>query len=167
MKKRHYISLAILLVGGLVSAAVLGRPRQLPLEECSPEYLRYKDNPGIKASFVKDFPINDTLAVDVLLLEATSDSAWCALLLDFGASEDLINMYKTDKESLVGENISSFFKFNIDKNNIKKRLPKSNPDSRRVIGSHAKRSLCIFMTDKKAEQENISLNELKKLKDEN
>ena len=167
MKKRHYISLAILLVGGLVSAAVLGRPRQLPLEECSPEYLRYKDAPGIKASFVKDFPVNDTLAVDVLLLEATSDSAWCALLLDFGASEDLINMYKTDKESLVGENISSFFKFNIDKNNIKKRLPKSNPDSRRVIGSHAKRSLCIFMTDKKAEQENISLNELKKLKDEN
>ena len=45
MKKRHYISLAILLVGGLVSAAVLGRPRQLPLEECSPEYLRYKDAP--------------------------------------------------------------------------------------------------------------------------
>ena len=83
MKKRHYISLAILLVGGLISAAVLGRPRQLPLEECSPEYLRYKDAPGIKASFVKDFPVNDTLALNVILLQATDSLGWETLKTDF------------------------------------------------------------------------------------
>ena len=170
MKKKSLLTIAIVAVCllALLTGALRLRRHYLPLDgpTCA-LYEKYKDSPGIKASYLRDYPINDTLAVDVTTLQATSDSAWCALLLDFGASEDLIDMYKTDKESLVGENICSFFKFNIDKNNIKKRLPKSNPDSRRVIGSYAKRSLCIFMTDKKAEQENISLNELKKLKDEN
>ena len=83
MKKRHYISLAILLAGFLASAAVLRHPRQLSLEECSPEYLRYKDAPGIRASFVKNFPINDTLAVNVLLLQATDSVGWETLTTDF------------------------------------------------------------------------------------
>lgn len=158
------VTMLLVIVG--VALSILW-PRLFPSSEVSDLYRRYEHNDHIRATEIHDFHINDTLAVETVLLQATTDSAWCALLLDFGASEDLIDMYKTDKESLVGENISSFFKFNIDKNNIKKSLPKSNPDSRRVIGSHAKRSLCIFMTDKKAEQENISLNELKKLKDEN
>ena len=162
MKKRHYISLAILLVGGLVSAAVLGRPRQLPLEECSPEYLRYKDAPGIKASFVKDFPVNDTLAVDALLLQATSDSAWCALLSDFGVPKELIDDYLSEKDHIVKEGLHECMVFYIDRNNPKQRMQYSEPDSRVVIGSHAKRSLCVFMTADTQFKELIFYNELDK-----
>jgi len=164
MKKRHYISLAILLAGFLASAAVLRHPRQLPLEECSPEYLRYKDAPGIRASFVKNFPINDTLAVNVLLLEATSDSAFCALLRDFGEAEDLINLYITNRELFVGEDVNAIEVFCIDKNDTKKHLPRATPGSRLVIGSYKKKSLCVFNVEEKSIKDLISLTHIQNLK---
>ncbi len=85
MKKHHYITLAIVLVGLAVSASFFLFPRQLSPEECSAEFLRYKDVEGIDASFVKDFPVNDTLAVDVTTLQATDSVGWETLKKDFHA----------------------------------------------------------------------------------
>ena len=85
MKKHHYITLAIVLVGLAVSASFFLFPRQLSPEECSAEFLRYKDVEGIDASFVKDFRVNDTLAVDVTTLQATDSVGWETLKKDFHA----------------------------------------------------------------------------------
>lgn len=85
MKKHHYITLAIVLVGLAVSASFFLFPRQLSPEECSAEFLRYKDVDGIDASFVKDFPVDDTLAVDVTTLQATDSVGWETLKKDFHA----------------------------------------------------------------------------------
>ena len=85
MKKHHYITLAIVLVGLAVSASFFLFPRQLSPEECSAEFLRYKDVEGIDASFVKDFPVDDTLAVDVTTLQATDSVGWETLKKDFHA----------------------------------------------------------------------------------
>lgn len=85
MKKHHYITLAIVLVGLAVSASFFLFPRQLSPEECSAEFLRYKDVEGIDASFVKDFPVDDTLAVDVTTLHATDSVGWETLKKDFHA----------------------------------------------------------------------------------
>lgn len=85
MKKHHYITLAIVLVGLAVSASFFLFPRQLSPEECSAEFLCYKDVEGIDASFVKDFPVDDTLAVDVTTLQATDSVGWETLKKDFHA----------------------------------------------------------------------------------
>ncbi len=44
-------------------------PQTLRDDECSPLYQRYCHTPGIEASFVKGFRINDTLAIDATLLQ--------------------------------------------------------------------------------------------------
>lgn len=83
MKKRHYITLAIVLLGLAASASCFLFPRQLPLEECSAELQHYHGVEGIRASFIKDFPINDTLSVDVTTLQATDSASWETLKNDF------------------------------------------------------------------------------------
>ena len=163
MNKRTCITLAIIAVGLAVCAGFFLFPRQLTPEECGALYQRYKDAEGIDASFIKDFPVNDTLTTDALLLEAATDSAWCELLEDFGMSKELIKRYKTDKESLVGNELTSITTFSIDKNNIKKRIPKTELDSRLTIASHAKRSLCIFMTEDINIKETLFSIEIKKI----
>ena len=51
-------------------------PQTLRDDECSPLYQRYCHTPGIEASFVKGFRINDTLAIDATLLHATDSASW-------------------------------------------------------------------------------------------
>ena len=165
MKKKSLLTIAIVAVCllAVLTGALRLRRHYLPLDgPTSALYEKYKDSPGIKASYLRDYPINDTLALDALLLEATSDSAWCALLLDFGASEELIDLYRSEKNLLVGEGYHSGMVFYIDINNSKNRLPPDNPDSRLVIGSLAKRSLCVFMTADTQFKELIFYNELDK-----
>ncbi|MBR4738445.1 MAG: hypothetical protein IK058_00410 [Bacteroidales bacterium] len=59
-------------------------PRQLPLGQCSEELRRYRKVDGIQASYLKSFPLNDTLTVAVTLLQATDSAGWSRLLEDFG-----------------------------------------------------------------------------------
>ena len=84
-KKKHIVlSTALCLVAVLVALGWKYYPRALPLEECSEVYKRYKDVEGVRATYVKDYRVNDTLTVGVTLLEATTDSGWAVLQEDFG-----------------------------------------------------------------------------------
>lgn len=79
MKRSWHITILVcllLLAGG---GAVVLLPRIVPYEQCSDLYKQYADTEGITASFIKEYPINDTVAVDVTLLAATTDSAWSLL----------------------------------------------------------------------------------------
>jgi hypothetical protein len=155
------VTMLLVIVG--VALSILW-PRLFPSSEVSDLYRRYEHNDHIRATEIHDFRINDTLAVETVLLQAATDSAWCALLLDFGTPEELIEMYKTDKDFFVREDANAITLFYIDKVDIKKFLPSTNPDSRLVIASHWNRTLCIFMTEKNNIKETIELFEIKKLK---
>ena len=76
MKSRHWIAalIGMVAVGGALAWHYW--PRTVPLEECSGIYQRYHDNPHVVASFLKDFRVNDTVTVDVTLLEAKDDEGW-------------------------------------------------------------------------------------------
>lgn len=76
MKPRHYIALALTLVGVALVVAMLLLPRPLPPDKCSDVYRQYKDTPGIKASFIKDYPIDDTTTIDVTMLQAQDTNVW-------------------------------------------------------------------------------------------
>ena len=76
MKSRHWIAVLIGMVAVGGALAWHYWPRTVPLEECSGIYQRYHDNPHVVASFLKDFRVNDTVTVDVTLLEAKDDEGW-------------------------------------------------------------------------------------------
>ena len=82
--KRYWILTLIGLVLCLgVAWAMKSMPRLLSEEECSPLYRQYAHVPGIKASYVKGFRVNDTLAIDATLLRATDSAGWARLQEDF------------------------------------------------------------------------------------
>ena len=80
MRKCTVISLLIILLA--VGGAVLVKrcPRTVPLEETSELYQRYADTEGIVASFVQGYRLNDSVRVDVTLLQATDSAAWQQLM---------------------------------------------------------------------------------------
>ena len=57
--------------------------RVFPSSEVSEVYAHYENVGGIDASFVKKYRINDSVFVDVTMLQATTDSAWNKLKKDF------------------------------------------------------------------------------------
>ena len=70
--KKHYIIASCIIMAVLVAYYLFNTiPRRVPLDECSELYLHYAGQPGINASFVKDFRINDSLSVCATLLEDT------------------------------------------------------------------------------------------------
>lgn len=83
MKKNWPITIliCILLLGW--GGIVLLWPRTVPFEQCSEIYQKYANEEDIKASFIKDFKVNDTVFVDVTLLEAIDSTGWDILKKDF------------------------------------------------------------------------------------
>ncbi len=167
MKPNKYIAIAVVLICLLATGVGVVKLCRyyLPQEGTTCAlFERYKDNPYVKACLLRDFHVNDTLSVDALLLEATTDSAWCALMVDFGIPEELIELYISNKYFFVNEKRNSIFEFYRDKNNMKKFLPLDNPNSRVVIGFHTKKTMCVFMTDNFDLKDIICFNEIKKMK---
>ena len=85
-RKRFWIIVAAI-VAGEVLAAIVWRCCFFPEREVSNLYQRYCHTPGIEASFVKGFRINDTLAIDATLLHATDSASWATLKTDFEIPE--------------------------------------------------------------------------------
>ena len=74
------VLLCLLLAGGVVLALIPCSP--MPWQ-CSKLYWQYRGQEGIKATYVKQYPVDDTTLVDVTLLQATTDSAWESLCHEF------------------------------------------------------------------------------------
>ena len=86
MKKSSILLLGLLVVAIVVVATMVARylPDVVPYWQCSEVYKKYSRVEGVRATYVKDYRVNDTLTVGVTLLEATEDSGWVTLQEDFG-----------------------------------------------------------------------------------
>ena len=83
-KKTHnIICVAICVVSGVVALGLSYMPRKVPYSQCSEVYKRYSEVEGIRATYVKDYRVNDTVTIGVTLLEAETDSGWVRLQEDF------------------------------------------------------------------------------------
>ena len=83
-KKRFWLIIALLaLVEALVCYIAIQWKYIFPSNEVSEIYARYEKVEGIDVSFVKDYKVNDTVFVDVTLLEATDSVIWTTLKKDF------------------------------------------------------------------------------------
>lgn len=83
MKGRWLIvTLAVLLCAGGVLLWKYGG-RLFRDGDVSETYLKYKDVPGVDATFVKDFAIMDSVRADVTMLRAFDSLTWRQLFCDF------------------------------------------------------------------------------------
>lgn len=139
MKRSWLITILIcmLLLGG--GGAVLFLPQVVPFDQCSDVYKKYAGMDGVDATFIRDYKVNDTVFVDVTLLEAKYTTAWEELCKDFDIAS--ITQFPVEfRESLTASNSYSL------------RVIKDSTDtdcgveySRNVIiFSYPKMSMCIF-----------------------
>ena len=99
MKTKGYVPIVCVAVVCVTVALLRVVPRTVPYEQCSEVYRKYAGVEGVRASFVKDFWLNDSVAVDVTLLEADSDEGWERLIDDFK-----IIPYDKEDSALVNPN---------------------------------------------------------------
>ena len=139
MKKSWPITILVclLILGG--GGLILGWPRTVPLDQCSDVYKRYADMDGVDATFIKDYKINDTVFVDVTLLETKDMALWDSLCTDFGIAS--ITKFPIEfRDNLTASNSYSL------------RVIKDSADSdcgveyRKyvIIFSYSRMTMCIF-----------------------
>ena len=140
---------AVMLATALAAITLVCRwHRVFPTGESSDLYQAYADNPEIHASFVKDFRVNDTMTVDVTVLEATTDSSWSLLMDDFG-----IPAIPEEFRELYARSVSVDFGL-VSKCDTK--TIDSDPDNNNVMASSRQRqTIWIFNTDNQTQREAI------------
>lgn len=91
---------------------------------------------GVDATFIKDYKVNDTVCVDVTMLEAKTDSAWSMLQSDFKIPEldSVLLEFVVDKEHIVMSFIASM------------HIPDSQSllDNSVLLFSYHQKAVCVF-----------------------
>jgi hypothetical protein len=117
-------------------------PRTVPIDQCSDVYRQYQGREGLEVSFVKQYRVNDTTAVDVTLIHATTDSAWVSLCEEFIPAD---YPYEFKEPLLYGQAVSQW---TVSKTapQIKVDISSQNNYNLLVLSSKIK-SVCIFHTE--------------------
>ena len=139
MKRSWLITILICLLLLCGGGAVLLLPQVVPFDQCSDVYKRYADMDGVDATFIKDYKVNDTVFVDVTLLETKDTALWDSLCKDFGIA--LFSMYPKEYREIMS--IEHSFGQRVIKDTIvleNDSLYKENL----IIFSHINMSMCIF-----------------------
>ena len=82
----------VIIVGG--AFAIWDLLSVVPYWRCSEVYKRYHKVEGVRATYIKNFPLNDTLTVGVTLLEATDSAGWEWLLQKFNITQEMQTSFK-------------------------------------------------------------------------
>ena len=122
----------------LVALAVRLWPRTVPFDQCSDVYKRYAAVDGVDATFIKDYKVNDTVFVDVTLLEATDSVSWTTLKKDFEVPDP-----SPDFQQFIDSGEDLIYVKLIPKTTTTDTILNSNPNNVLAI-SHLKRTLTIF-----------------------
>ena len=139
MRKSSFISVLVALL--VVAAVVVWHfvPRQLPYSECSDIYKHYAAEKGIEATYIKDYKVNDTVFVDVTLLEATDSVGWNKLCKDFYIPE-----LDSFSQSRIDGGKDLIFTKLINKKDIPQLIEKNYSGNIIRSVSFIKKTICIF-----------------------
>ena len=146
------VLLCLLLAGGVVLALIPCSP--MPWQ-CSKLYWQYRGQEGIEASYVRDYPVDDTTLVDVTLLHATTDSAWESLCIaftpyEFTDSNKYIN-------NLIHDTTSVTFRAVSKDDPHQKTKPDTTCDYNLLVISAKVKSVGIFQIETKSQFDVIFL----------
>ena len=149
MKRSWLITIlfCLLLLGG--GGAVLLLPQVVPFSQCSDVYKRYADKDGIDATFIKDYKVNDSVHVNVTLLEAKTDSAWTILQTDFN-----VPIIPEEYRELVASSNSVDF-WLASKDNPKDRTDTIISHNDIIVMSRQMQTICICHIENKRQSDAI------------
>ncbi len=145
-KPKQIILSAVIFLAVLgVALAVRLWPRTVPFDQCSDLYKHYANVEGIDATFIKDYKVNDTVFVDVTLLEATDSVIWTSLKKDFDVPNPSPNFQQfiDNGEDLIYVKL-------IPKSTTTDTILTPYPNDVLAI-SHLKRTLTVFHIKNKEE----------------
>lgn len=145
------LTVCLLIVLGTLTVKLW--PRTVPFDQCSVAYKTYAGHPGICASFIKDYRINDTVFVDVTFIEATTDSAWNVILNDFN-----MPVIPEEYRELVEKNSS--IEFNLIPKEDPQKIDEDIDNNDVLVLSRQKHSVCIFHINNKIQRNAIVRNKL-------
>ena len=97
---------ALLVAAAVLAVGVAVWRYTAPQRHVSDLYRRYHNADGIAASYIHNYPVNDTLRVDVTLLEATTDSAWQTLCADFAISDIVETIEDIDPHAIFSRQVN-------------------------------------------------------------
>lgn len=149
MKRSWFITIlfCLLLLGS--GGAVLILPQVVPFSQCSDVYKRYAKMDGVDATFLKDYKVNDTVFVDVTLLEAKTDSAWTILQTDFN-----VPIIPEEYRELVASSNSVDF-WLASKDNPKDRTDTIIIHNDIIVMSRQMQTICICHIENKRQSDAI------------
>ncbi|MGX8713682.1 MAG: hypothetical protein ACSW8I_08430 [bacterium] len=147
-RKYHLYYLLLAAMAVTATFAVRGCQRTVPLEECSELYQRYADSPHLEVAFIRDFPVNDTLSLDVTTLTALDSTGWDTLMYCFGFPQELIDDYRIKRKKGVGNSKIHFF---IEKNNPSKRPMPGTGINPYVVANVDKQVFCVYHVESSAQ----------------
>ena len=142
------VALVLVFATGSVSFILVSKPQT----EADDLYRTYAAVPGIDATFLRNFPINDTLTIDVTILQATDSAGWERLIADFHIPDvpDRIQQMIDQGQDLITIR------------NVQKSDPTLPADIVDVLNNNVMATsrlywtVCIFYTETEAEQDAVS-----------
>ena len=155
MRKHWKYWLSVLAVALLLACAGVWwvfQTRQLPLSECSEVYRQYCHQPGVRAAFIRQMPINDTLRLDMTLLEAEDSAAFADLLKKLAYTDENIHDIMTTE----GDENSRYTR-SYRKNHPEMPKDKEDKSNNDVMGLFYKRYAVAFFHTRCEEDVNILL----------
>lgn len=158
MKKNTLLTILMLLAVGAAVGTVFCR-HILPRWQVSDLYRRYEHADGIAASYIHNFPVNDTLTLDVTLLEATTDSAWQALCADFAISDIVETIEDIDPHAI--------FSRQVNRHDYAQIVRGDSPDAEILAISCDSKTFSIFHTRNAAERHAVFHHNFKKTINQN
>jgi hypothetical protein len=152
MKRRLPILLLLALLG--VGAVVVCKYWNglFPLGDTSEVYRQYRHLPGVRAAFIRQMPINDTLRLDMTLLEAEDSAAFADLLKKLAYTDESINDIMTTE----GDENSRYTR-SYRKNHPEMPKDKEDKSNNDVMGLFYKRYAVAFFHTRCEEDVNILL----------
>lgn len=151
MNRRWIITLTLIPAIVVVVALVAYCHHTVPSSQCSALYRHYENNPHLSVTYIKDFPVADTLTVAVTTLRALDDEGWEILRKDFNIKPipDILQEELNNGRDII----------------VVRMVPKSDPtqpmdttdlSKNNVIGiSNLQHSISIFNTDNESQQDAI------------
>lgn len=162
MKRLWLITLlfCLLIFGG--AAAVVVPPSVVPFEQCSDLYQQYAASDNVKATFVKDYRINDTISVDVTFLEATDSAGWAILCRNFAILDE-----NPELEQIFGKGYDVVFTRQVSKYNHAQIICGDSCDVDLLSFSHQRKTVTVFNIENKDEYRAVLYNNLKENQNNN
>ena len=153
--KRFWIRCTVALLLLFVGILFVGMlPTIFPSLYVSEVYKKYADDEHVAATFLRNFRVNDSVEVDVTLLEARDDEGWERLQKDFNATPPPPEVIE-----ILGENSDEVWVWLAPKSNYALPIDSVMLNNDVLSISFEKRQICIFAIENEQQIKAVSIHQ--------